>query len=420
MSTAQVDEHRAYRSGLLLGFTLTEVVLLLIFALLLALGMFLVKVTQRLDTAEERARRETAAREAAEARAEAAAVLVERVRSLGGRNGTNEFDDMFHELVVVTQEVRRTREQGADTAALHEKARQFDQIRELVASGRNEPRSTAPPVDVVTTVRAALEQVRSGSETDLRQEATTFRTIRDAAQQAGMPTDGASAQQVGAAVAAVVAEAGQLRRTRSTEHGARTDAVDPTASADTACRASNAAGDPPTGCTPGQTPGPSGDRTAPSAAAAATALAVWQQQTVEQMRQAGEQVATLTGQVQFLQSQQKGLGKGASYPPCWINPETLKPDYVFDIDMLDGGLRVRDAAPAHRRDEVAALPLAALTFEAVLSPGQFLTATRPLFQQSERDNCRHFVRVFDATSVKSTYKQDLLTVESHFYKREVR
>jgi hypothetical protein len=55
----------------------------------------------------------------------------------------------------------------------------------------------------------------------------------------------------------------------------------------------------------------------------------------------------------------------------------------------------------------------------ILIPPEFLRRTRPLFNHSLAANCRFFVVIYDGTgpTEKELFKQLLLTVEGHFYKR---
>jgi hypothetical protein len=55
-----------------------------------------------------------------------------------------------------------------------------------------------------------------------------------------------------------------------------------------------------------------------------------------------------------------------------------------------------------------------------LSPEQFLSQTRSIFNWSEERDCRFVVEIADETGTaeKMAYKTRLRTVEQHFYKHE--
>jgi predicted nucleic acid-binding Zn-ribbon protein len=111
-------------------------------------------------------------------------------------------------------------------------------------------------------------------------------------------------------------------------------------------------------------------------------------------------------------------GRSNLIPPCWINPVTRKSEYIFDVALTSNGIVIHDNKLPHRREEQAELPIQRIPFESALSAGRFLAATRALFDWSEAQDCRFYVRIFDSTAEneKVLYKRLLRAVEGPFYK----
>ena len=144
-------------------------------------------------------------------------------------------------------------------------------------------------------------------------------------------------------------------------------------------------------------------------------------QIIEESRSKAEdaeaQTKTLQGRLQNFQQRIAALGKGTEKPACWADPITGKPEYIFDIALQSAAIRVHDNALPQRVRDQAKLPLSDLQFDKPLGFGEFRVVTDPLFQWSEKEGCRFFVRVLDETAAheKAKYKLVLRTVQEHFY-----
>jgi hypothetical protein len=114
-------------------------------------------------------------------------------------------------------------------------------------------------------------------------------------------------------------------------------------------------------------------------------------------------------------------GRSNLLPPCWINPDSKKAEYIFDIALTAEGIVVHDRDIPRRRDDKAALPIGSIVFGQAVGTAAFLDQTRGLYERSDSKDCRFYVRVFDQTGAteKALYKQRLRTVEGRFYKYEV-
>jgi hypothetical protein len=112
-----------------------------------------------------------------------------------------------------------------------------------------------------------------------------------------------------------------------------------------------------------------------------------------------------------------GLGKGER--PCWVQPDTKKIEFLFDVILQSDGLRMREVVNPGRVADRARLPMPEVDPQRVMTEDQFINLTRPLFDSSLAQNCRFFVVVYDATGLneKVRYIRLLKAVEGHFYKR---
>ena len=125
---------------------------------------------------------------------------------------------------------------------------------------------------------------------------------------------------------------------------------------------------------------------------------------------------TLEGRLKNAEQQLATAGHGTEKPACWAD-RTGKPEYIFDIALKSQSVVVRDNALPGRTAEQAVLPIKALSFSLDLGQQDFRAQTRALFEWSEREGCRFFVRVYDLTAAheKDAYKRQLRTVGEHFY-----
>jgi hypothetical protein len=121
----------------------------------------------------------------------------------------------------------------------------------------------------------------------------------------------------------------------------------------------------------------------------------------------------LSGLVKNQQGDTKG--NGLVFPSC-VPEENGKPPYVYDVTLRSDGLTARDNALPDMAKWAS--ETAVIQFDIDVSPSTFEAMTTPLFEWSRRNQCRFFVRVFDATlpDQKAIYKNRLQTVEDHFYK----
>lgn len=125
----------------------------------------------------------------------------------------------------------------------------------------------------------------------------------------------------------------------------------------------------------------------------------------------------LQGAVANAQRKLEAAGKGTEKPACWATKEG-RPEYIFEITLSSGGMRIHDRALPHRKAQQAILPLSSIHFDQTVSPSDYRRQTRPLFDWGEARGCRFFVVAVDGTGAaeKQVFKQRLRVMEEHFYK----
>jgi hypothetical protein len=139
---------------------------------------------------------------------------------------------------------------------------------------------------------------------------------------------------------------------------------------------------------------------------------------IDQIERQGFTIANQQGQLAHYEKQLLNAGLGKGERPCWVKPDGTI-EFLFDVVLASNGIRMRENVFPNRDKERSALPMAATDPNEVLTEGEFLRRTAPLYNSSLSANCRFFVTVYDATgpAQKDLYKSLMRTVEGHFYKR---
>jgi hypothetical protein len=398
------SDERSYRRGLILGLTMAEVVMLLFFALLLTWAIGIRKQQEdatRIDALNNRV-----------------AELQDEVKQLAGsRQAANQFDDLFRELKASEQQaagLRKTAEiltelgreaglQDGPPEAIAERIREQVEIARQVTdlaknsqssnSGLN-PQQVLQRVASLTELQQALQ--RAGLTPGNVAEVThSAEVLRELGNEAGLSD--ASAEQI---AAGLLKDVDIARRV--------TDAV----------RQSGRSPSPTEAGLAAQVAGLlSLESELQKTGLDASKIPVFVAQVQDQLREKENALRSLQGRLKYTESQLQTLGRGTEKPACWADPETGKPEYIFDVALQSTSLLVRDNALPQRRDDEAKLPIQQIRFGENTSLQQFRDETNPLFLWSEKEGCRFFVRVFDLTAPqeKYRYKLHLRTVGERFY-----
>ena len=128
----------SYRQGLVLGLTMAEIMLLLVFCLLIAVGVALSSERTKRDDALARLRRAEIAAAANQKVADTVkrnAQLAELVERTAKATSQSEIDDFWRKLVESSDAVSKMEREGASLAAFQEESRYAAKLRELISQG---------------------------------------------------------------------------------------------------------------------------------------------------------------------------------------------------------------------------------------------------------------------------------------------
>jgi len=118
-------------------------------------------------------------------------------------------------------------------------------------------------------------------------------------------------------------------------------------------------------------------------------------------------------------------GSGIDAPPCWFDSVQRSPEYIFEIELTEGGFRVSNVAPADRNGDPALLHANRIDFEygREFAPEAFRRLARPIYDLGVADTatfgpkgCRYYVYAVDRTGTdKDVFRRRLELIENHFY-----
>jgi uncharacterized coiled-coil protein SlyX len=128
------------------------------------------------------------------------------------------------------------------------------------------------------------------------------------------------------------------------------------------------------------------------------------------------EITTKHNRMAYLQNKLERVGKGTEKPACWATP-LGRSEYIFDMALTSNGIIIHNNDLPHRAIEQAELPLDSIGFSKELNNQRFRVDTQALYDWSNKNECRFFVKIFDQTeqNEKSIYKKRLRIVGEHFY-----
>ncbi len=128
------------------------------------------------------------------------------------------------------------------------------------------------------------------------------------------------------------------------------------------------------------------------------------------------EIKTSQGRLAYLKKQIDIAGRGTENPACWAD-NSGRVEYIYQIALTKDGIVIHDSKLPHRETEQKELRVDDIIYDAPLTIRDFRVATKSLFEWSESNECRFFVKVFDMTgsNEKSKYKTLLRVVGEHFY-----
>ncbi len=125
----------------------------------------------------------------------------------------------------------------------------------------------------------------------------------------------------------------------------------------------------------------------------------------------------LKGQVSYL-TRRLNMGGGNELPPCWANKKSGKAEYIFSVTIGEDALKVSPRWPKYRAKEVRKYRLSIKLFDQNVSVDSFLTLTQKIYKDADKNECKHYLYLYDAAETKSGYKDKRLKLENYYYKYE--
>jgi len=109
--------------------------------------------------------------------------------------------------------------------------------------------------------------------------------------------------------------------------------------------------------------------------------------------------------------------RGLDYPPCWSD-KNGRPEYLFNININNDNLEIKKANwTIENEQEATKMMNINQLIDQEMKLAKFMQLVEPIFKDSVKEECRHFVIIKDnINNDKKEYKRKLRYLESKFYK----
>jgi len=130
-------------------------------------------------------------------------------------------------------------------------------------------------------------------------------------------------------------------------------------------------------------------------------------------KDSNKEITALQNKIKYLQK--KIEKNGVLHLPCLLDNEgsTI---YLFKLFLRDDNMHVQLGWQDGIEELTKGLPNLDKLVDKTMSLNTFMKLTKPIFEQTVQDECRHFVYLEDETISKKEYKRKTLTIQHHFYK----
>ncbi len=124
----------------------------------------------------------------------------------------------------------------------------------------------------------------------------------------------------------------------------------------------------------------------------------------------------IVGQNVNLRNKVAKLGNGLDHPPCWADPVSGNIQYLYNVVINEDSLEFHPGWPKSREVQALNSNTIMRIIGSYHTNSDLWSKSLPLFRESVKSECRHFVRVYDDAISKKSFKSYLLGIENHFYK----
>ena len=125
----------------------------------------------------------------------------------------------------------------------------------------------------------------------------------------------------------------------------------------------------------------------------------------------------LKGQVSYL-TRRLNIGGGSELPPCWADKKSGKAEYLFSVIIGENAIRIAPRWPKYREKELKKYGSLKKVFNRNLSVAYFLKLIKPIYEDADKRECKHYLYMYDDAKTKNGYKSKRLHLENYFYKYE--
>ncbi len=109
-------------------------------------------------------------------------------------------------------------------------------------------------------------------------------------------------------------------------------------------------------------------------------------------------------------------GKGEEFVACWRDPDTKRVQFVFDVFLEGGAIRVGRKWPDSRDPEMVRFPRERELVGRTVTLQEFMRETEAIFAQSVRDSCRHYVQFNgERAKMNASMFAQFIRIQDHFY-----
>jgi len=125
----------------------------------------------------------------------------------------------------------------------------------------------------------------------------------------------------------------------------------------------------------------------------------------------------LKGQVSYL-TRRLNMGGGNELPPCWANKKSGKAEYIFTVTIGENALKISPRWPKYRSKEMKKYRVSKRLYSNNISVDTFLALTNKIYKDADKNECKHYLYLFDEAETKHGYKDKRLKLENYYYKYE--
>jgi len=136
---------------------------------------------------------------------------------------------------------------------------------------------------------------------------------------------------------------------------------------------------------------------------------------LEELKDFLDHSKNINGQNANLREKLKKIGNGLDHPPCWADASG-KIEYTYKVYIYEDSVVFKGGWPKSRDEQARSSKSIMKALGSYKNNSAMWDKTKPIFDNSVKNECRYFVRVYDHATSKRSFKKYLSGIENHFYK----